>query len=109
DLVAVPGAELAALDPNEIIPNPQQPRVEFKEEDLQELIHSVKEFGVLQPIVVRRLEQPIAGAKYELIMGERRLRASKAAGLSVIPAIVRATADEHMLRDALLENLHRSE
>lgn len=109
DLLAVPGAELAALSPHDIVPNPQQPRTEFREEDLEELIHSVREFGVLQPIVVRRLDRPVSGAHYELIMGERRLRASKAAGLETIPAIVRDTADENMLRDALLENLHRSE
>lgn len=109
-LVAVPGARLANLSPNDIVPNPQQPRSEFRDEELKELTISVREFGVLQPIVVR----PRAGAapgepQYELIMGERRLRASKAAGLDTIPAVVRNTADEVMLRDALLENLHRAE
>lgn len=109
-LAAVPGARLAALDPSDIVPNPQQPRTEFREEELQELVHSVREFGVLQPIVVR--ERAGAGSgepAYELIMGERRLRASTIAGLDVIPAIVRSTADENMLRDALLENLHRAQ
>lgn len=106
-LLAVPGARLAQLNPADIIPNPAQPRKVFDEDDLNELIHSVSEFGVLQPIVVR----PRAGfaGKYELIMGERRLRASKAAGLSTIPAVIRDTADEDLLRDALLENLHRSQ
>ena len=110
ELLAVPGARLASLSPNDIIPNPQQPRHEFRQEELEELIVSIREFGVLQPIVVR----PRAGAapgepQFELIMGERRLRASKAAGLAAIPAIVRNTDDDAMLRDALLENLHRAE
>lgn len=102
-LIEVPGARFVELDPNEIVPNPQQPRSVFEPEAFAELVHSIKEFGVLQPIVVRS-----KGAGYELIMGERRLRASKEAGLKKIPAIVRETADENMLRDALLENLHRS-
>lgn len=102
-LVEVPGARFIELDPNSIVPNPQQPRSVFEPEAFAELVHSVKEFGVLQPIVVRQ-----KGDGFELIMGERRLRASKEAGLSKIPAIVRDTADENMLRDALLENLHRS-
>jgi ParB family chromosome partitioning protein len=109
-LVAVPGARLAGLDPEDIVPNAQQPRTEFDQEALDELVVSVREFGVLQPIVVR--PRPGAGpgeAHYELIMGERRLRATKIAGLRTIPAIVRDTADEAMLRDALLENLHRSQ
>jgi ParB family chromosome partitioning protein len=109
DLVSVPGARLASLDPNEIIPNPQQPRSEFRQEELDELVVSVREFGVLQPIVVRPLKGAAPGGpQFELIMGERRLRASKAAGLSTIPAVVRETSDESMLRDALLENLHRA-
>lgn len=102
-LVEVPGAKFALLDPNQIVPNPQQPRTVFEEEAFQELVHSVREFGVLQPIVVRQ-----KGSGYELIMGERRLRASKQAGLAQIPAVIRETADENMLRDALLENLHRA-
>ena len=103
NLVEVPGAKFALLDPNLISPNPQQPRTVFEPEAFSELVHSVKEFGVLQPIVVRQ-----KGSGYELIMGERRLRASKEAGLTEIPAVIRDTADENMLRDALLENLHRS-
>src|SRR5699024_3057861 len=87
------------------------PRVEFDEEALEELTHSVREFGVFQPIVVREIDPaPTNGdPRYELIMGERRLRASQRAGLETIPAIVRSTEDENMLRDALLENLHRAE
>ena len=103
NLASVPGARLASIDPNRITPNPQQPRAVFEQEAFEELVHSVREFGVLQPIVVRP-----KGEDFELIMGERRLRAAKAAGLSAIPAVVRETADENMLRDALLENLHRA-
>jgi ParB family chromosome partitioning protein len=110
DLVAVPGARLANLNPLDIVPNAHQPRSEFRQEELDELIVSIREFGVLQPIVVR----PVADAKhdepqYELIMGERRLRATKHLGLATIPAIVKDTADDAMLRDALLENLHRAD
>ena len=105
ELVAVPGARLAHVDPHAVVPNPRQPRTHFDQDDLDELIHSVREFGVLQPVVVR----DTGGGSYELIMGERRTRAARAAGLTSIPAIVRETADEHLLRDALLENLHRSE
>jgi ParB family transcriptional regulator, chromosome partitioning protein len=109
-LVSVPGARLASLDPQDIVPNANQPRTEFDQEALDELVISVREFGVLQPIVVRpRLGAGAGEPHYELIMGERRLRATKIAGLSSIPAIVRDTADEAMLRDALLENLHRSQ
>jgi ParB family transcriptional regulator, chromosome partitioning protein len=109
-LAVVPGARLAALAPSDIVPNPQQPRTEFREEELAELVHSVREFGVLQPIVVRERSGAQQGEpQYELIMGERRLRASTIAGLETIPAIVRDTADEDMLRDALLENLHRAQ
>lgn len=110
ELAAVPGARLAAIAPSDIVPNPQQPRTEFREEELAELVHSVREFGVLQPIVVRERAGAQAGEPaYELIMGERRLRASTIAGLEVIPAIVRNTSDDNMLRDALLENLHRAQ
>jgi ParB family chromosome partitioning protein len=108
DLVTIPGASLAALSPAAIRPNPQQPRKEFHQEELDELIHSVAEFGVLQPIVVRPLANPEGSVHYELIMGERRLRAATAAGLATIPAVVRETEDDAMLRDALLENLHRA-
>ncbi|MEO6943444.1 MAG: ParB/RepB/Spo0J family partition protein [Lacisediminihabitans sp.] len=109
-LVAVPGARLADLSPLDIIPNPAQPRINFDQDELDELVASIREVGVLQPIVVR----PIAGAsrgepRFELIMGERRLRASKQLGLGTIPAIIKNTADEAMLRDALLENLHRAD
>jgi len=107
-LLSVPGARLANLDPADIKPNFVQPRTEFREEELAELVVSIREIGVLQPIVVR----PIAGATeaphYELIMGERRLRATKQLGLTTIPAVIKNTADEDMLRDALLENLHRA-
>ncbi|WIB26505.1 ParB/RepB/Spo0J family partition protein [Curtobacterium sp. MCSS17_015] len=110
ELLAVPGARLANLNPLDIVPNAQQPRKEFREEELQELVHSIREIGLLQPIVVR----PIVGAagtapQYELIMGERRLRATKELGLATIPAIVKDTPDDAMLRDALLENLHRAQ
>lgn len=98
-----PGAMFAQLDPKSITPNPQQPRSVFEAEPFAELVHSIKEFGVLQPVVVR----PLNGG-FELIMGERRLRASIEAGLETIPAVIRETADENMLRDALLENIHRA-
>ena len=107
ELIAVPGARLANLSPEDIVPNAAQPRTEFDREALDELVASIREVGVLQPVVVR----PIAGQpdKYELIMGERRLRATKQLGLATIPAVVKDTADEDMLRDALLENLHRAQ
>src|SRR5690606_11596852 len=105
NLAVVPGIHLTQLDPHAIVPNPRQPRTVFDDEDLAELVHSVREFGVLQPVVVRKN----AADEYELIMGERRTRAAREAGLTEIPAIVRDTADENLLRDALLENLHRSE
>lgn len=97
------GSYYAELPVAQITPNPKQPRQVFDEEDLQELSDSIKEVGLLQPIVVRKLD----GAHYELIMGERRLRAHQEANIATIPAIVRATDDESMLTDALLENLHR--
>lgn len=105
ELLAVPGARLVQVDPKAIVPNPRQPRTEFDPEALAELVHSVREFGLLQPVVVRDKGDGV----YELIMGERRTRASREAGLATIPAIVRDTADEDLLRDALLENLHRAE
>jgi ParB family chromosome partitioning protein len=108
DLKTIPGATLVAVPPSSIRPNPQQPRKEFHQEELDELIHSVAEFGVLQPIVVRPLPEPQGEVRFELIMGERRLRAATAAGLATIPAVVRETDDDAMLRDALLENLHRA-
>jgi len=98
------GAHFADIDVNQIRPNPKQPRTVFDEDDLAELVESIKEVGLLQPVVVR----PLPDGAYELVMGERRLRATKAAGLPTIPAIVRDTAEADLLRDALLENLHRA-
>lgn len=106
-LTAVPGASLQELNPEDILPNEHQPRKDFNAEDLAELVHSIREFGVLQPIVVRT--HPTQSGKYELVMGERRLRATKASGRITIPAVIKDTANEDMLRDALLENLHRSQ
>ena len=97
------GATYREIPIGDIVPNPKQPRTVFEEGELEELIHSIKEFGLLQPIVVR----PSQDGGFELIMGERRWRASSKAGLSTIPAIVRDTEDGSMLRDALLENIHR--
>lgn len=109
DLMDVPGAALANLALTDIVPNRAQPRTEFRAEELAELVVSIREIGVLQPIVVRPLEgATVGGPRYELIMGERRLRASKELGLETIPAVIKNTADENMLRDALLENLHRA-
>ena len=102
----VPGATFAYLDPADVVPNPRQPRTVFDPDALAELVGSIKEIGVLQPIVVRRNPD---GPGFELIMGERRLRATREAGLSEIPAIIRSTEDVDMLRDALVENLHRSQ
>src|ERR671926_244368 len=101
--VGVPGAQLREVAVVDVVPNPKQPRQVFDDEAMEELTHSVREFGLLQPIVVR--EAPDGG--YELIMGERRLRAARAAGLETVPAIVRDTTDDALLRDALLENIHR--
>lgn len=100
------GSELRALPVGDVHPNPRQPREVFDEEDMDELVASIREVGVLQPVVVR----PVQGdSPYELVMGERRWRASQKAGLTEIPAIIRHTSDEDLLRDALLENLHRSQ
>lgn len=107
-LLAVPGARLANLSPEDIAPNAQQPRTEFSHDELQELVVSIREIGVLQPIVVRPIAGATASPHFELIMGERRLRATKQLGLPTIPAVIKNTADEDMLRDALLENLHRA-
>ncbi|GAB6900003.1 ParB/RepB/Spo0J family partition protein [Kineosporia succinea] len=111
ELVPVPGAYFTELPVTAIVPNPRQPRSVFDEEAMAELVHSVKEIGVLQPIVVRSVPGSGSGgdASYQLIMGERRWRATTEAGLATIPAIVRDTNDDDLLRDALLENLHRSE
>ncbi|MFY9913665.1 MAG: ParB/RepB/Spo0J family partition protein [Nocardioidaceae bacterium] len=99
------GAYFAELPPTSISPNPRQPRSVFDEDAMAELVHSIKEVGLLQPIVVR----PLGDDRYELIMGERRWRAVQDAGLEAIPAIVRETRDDDLLRDALLENLHRAQ
>ncbi|MDQ8707710.1 ParB/RepB/Spo0J family partition protein [Streptomyces sp. LHD-70] len=99
------GAHFAELPLDSITPNPRQPREVFDEDALAELITSIKEVGLLQPVVVRQL----GPTRYELIMGERRWRACREAGLERIPAIVRATDDEKLLLDALLENLHRAQ
>jgi ParB family chromosome partitioning protein len=100
----VPGATFAELPVGAIHPNAKQPRQVFDEDALNELTHSVREFGVLQPIVVRE-----DADGFELVMGERRLRAAIAAGLDTVPAIIRGTGDDAMLRDALLENIHRAQ
>ncbi len=106
--LTVAGQEVATsdeVDINLISPNPRQPRKNFDTEALNELIASIKEIGILQPPVVR----VIADGRYELIMGERRYRAAKAAGLKKIPVIIRQTADNELLREALIENIHRSQ
>jgi len=114
-LTMVAGAYFAELPITDIRPNAVQPRQVFEEEAMAELVHSIGEVGLLQPIVVRKVDavgapgEPGTGTTYELIMGERRWRASQEAGLTTIPAIVRQTDDVDMLRDALLENLHRSQ
>lgn len=106
--LAAPGARYAEVDIASIRPNPRQPRQAFDEDALAELVHSVREIGLLQPVVVRELP-PGAGAQFELVMGERRWRAAGEAGLATIPAIIRDTPDTSLLRDALLENLHRAQ
>lgn len=104
-LAPVAGAYFAELPVGAIAPNARQPRQVFDEDAMAELVHSIREIGLLQPVVVRES----GPGTYELIMGERRWRATQEAGLDVIPAIVRQTDDTDMLRDALLENLHRSQ
>ena len=106
-LLAVPGAQFAELPIDSIHANRKQPRTVFDEEDMAELVHSVREIGILQPIVVRPSPED-GDHRYELVMGERRWRAARAAGLRFVPAIIRSTTDDALLRDALLENLHRS-
>jgi ParB family transcriptional regulator, chromosome partitioning protein len=103
------GAVYREIPPGDIEPNPRQPRQVFDEEALSELVHSIREFGLLQPIVVRAVPGSQSGARYQIIMGERRWRAAQEAGLTAIPAIVRETADDNLLRDALLENIHRAQ
>jgi ParB family chromosome partitioning protein len=104
ELTPVPGVRFAELPVSSIEPNPRQPRHVFDEESLEELKASIQEVGFLQPIVVRESD----GGRYELVMGERRWRAARAIGRDTIPAIVRDTRDDAMLRDALLENIHRA-
>lgn len=106
--LTVAGQEVATqdeVDINLVSPNPRQPRKFFDEEALNELIASIKEIGILQPPVVRQT----TNGRFELIMGERRLRAAKAAGLTKIPVIIRQTSDNELLREALIENIHRSQ
>jgi ParB family transcriptional regulator, chromosome partitioning protein len=122
-LAPVPGAQYAELPVLSIRPNPKQPRQSFSDDAMAELTHSIREIGVLQPVVVRpipsdEVSQAVGvgqgldadeGPRFELIMGERRWRAAQAADLAAIPAIIKDTHDDDLLRDALLENLHRSE
>ena len=108
-LVPVPGAEFVEVPIAEIRENPRNPRTVFDDDELDELAYSLREVGVLQPIVVRPVTDSVDGESFEIVMGERRWRAAKRAGLDSIPAIVRSTADDDLLRDALLENLHRSQ
>ena len=118
-LAPVPGAEFAEIDITSITPNPKQPRTVFDEDQMAELVNSIREIGVLQPIVVRRVLDPAEAhdsesadtrtPRFELIMGERRWRAAELAGHSSVPAIIKDTHDDDLLRDALLENLHRSQ
>ena len=106
--LTVAGQEVATqdeVDINLILPNPRQPRKHFNQEALDELVASIKEIGILQPPVVRKT----TNGKFELIMGERRYRAAKIAGLKTIPVIIRQTPDNELLREALIENIHRSE
>jgi ParB family chromosome partitioning protein len=107
--VADVGAVYREIAPAAIEPNPKQPRQAFDGEALAELVHSIREFGLMQPIVVRPIESVDGAPRYQLVMGERRWRAAQQAGLAAIPAIVRETADDSMLRDALLENIHRAQ
>jgi ParB family chromosome partitioning protein len=101
----VPGITFSEIDLNQIKPNAKQPRQIFEEDALTELTFSLKEIGLLQPIVVRA----VGTNQYEIVAGERRFRAAKLAGFTKIPALIRDTLDTHMLRDALLENLHRAQ
>lgn len=101
------GAVYREIDPALIERNPRQPRQVFDDEALAELVHSIREFGLMQPIVVTPLDGSTNGHRYQLVMGERRWRAAQEAGMTAIPAIVRKTGDDHLLRDALLENIHR--
>jgi ParB family chromosome partitioning protein len=104
-LTPVPGARFAEIPVSAIVPNPRQPRQAFDEEAMEELAASIREVGLLQPVVVREL----GPGKFELVMGERRWRAALATDRETVPAIVRDTRDDAMLRDALLENIHRAD
>src|SRR5699024_9255068 len=108
-LVSVPGAEFAEIPIHEVRENPRNPRTTFGDDELDELAHALREVGVLQPVVVRPISVTADGESFELVMGERRWRAARRAGLESIPAIIRETSDDDLLRDALLENLHRSQ
>ncbi|MBB5832978.1 ParB/RepB/Spo0J family partition protein [Brachybacterium aquaticum] len=108
-LVSVPGAEFAEIPIHEVRENPRNPRTMFDEDELDELAYSLREVGVLQPVVVRPIPVTEDGESFELVMGERRWRAARRAGLTAIPAIIRETSDDDLLRDALLENLHRAQ
>lgn len=108
-LMPVPGAEFAEIPIHEVRENPRNPRTDFDDDQLDELAFSLREVGVLQPVVVRPIPVTDDGESFELVMGERRWRAARRAGLATIPAIIRATSDDDLLRDALLENLHRSQ
>jgi ParB family transcriptional regulator, chromosome partitioning protein len=105
DVESESGAYFAEIPVDAVEANPKQPRDVFDEDAMAELVTSIREVGVLQPVVVREL----AAGRYQLVMGERRLRASREAGQATVPAIVRQTGDDAMLRDALLENLHRQQ
>lgn len=105
DLGAIPGAYFDEIPVRSISPNPRQPRQIFDEETLAELAESIKIVGLLQPVVVRKT----GGGNYQIVMGERRWRACELAGMDVVPAIVRETSDSDLLRDALIENLHRQQ
>jgi len=107
-LVAVPGATFAEIPVGLIHANRKQPRSVFDDDEMAELVNSIREIGVLQPIVVRPSTEG-GDQPYELVMGERRWRATREAGFAVVPAIIRSTTDDDLLRDALLENLHRSQ
>jgi ParB family chromosome partitioning protein len=105
-MVSVPGVTFAEVAVAQIQPNPRQPRQVFDDDALDELAHSLREVGFLQPVVVRPASTPDV---FELVMGERRWRAAQRAGLERVPAIIREAGDDIMLRDALLENLHREQ
>ncbi|MBP2409605.1 ParB/RepB/Spo0J family partition protein [Brachybacterium fresconis] len=108
-LLSVPGAEFAEIPIHEVRENPRNPRTMFDDDELDELAYSLREVGMLQPVVVRPIPVTDEGESFELVMGERRWRAARRAELTSIPAIIRETSDDDLLRDALLENLHRTQ